>query len=285
MWAEDLSGRNMATYAIGDVQGCFRELETLLARVDFVPGRDRLWMVGDLVNRGPQSLEVLRFVKSLGSSAITVLGNHDLHLIAVASGHAKTHRGDTLQSILQAPDKGELIDWLRSQRLAYAEAGYLMVHAGILPQWSADDVLRLAGEVEAVLGSAAYGEFIGKMYGNFPPIWNDELRGADRLRVIVNAMTRMRFCMTDGTMEFAEKGGPEKAPAGYLPWFDVPQRRTSAVTVICGHWSTLGYLQRPDLIALDSGCLWGGSLTAVRLEDRCAIQVACEPRAVPAPQQ
>jgi bis(5'-nucleosyl)-tetraphosphatase (symmetrical) len=275
----------MATYAIGDVQGCFGALEALLARVRFEPGRDRLWLVGDLVNRGPQSLQVLRFVKALGSSAITLLGNHDLHLIAVAAGYAKPHRSDTLTPILQAPDRAELIDWLRRQRLAYAEGGYLMVHAGLLPQWSADDVLRLAGEVETVLRSATYDSFVKAMYGNQPPAWDEKLEGEDRLRVIVNAMTRMRFCTAGGDMEFGEKGGPENAPAGYLPWFDVPHRKTADLTVLCGHWSTLGYVQRPGLIALDSGCLWGGSLTAVRLEDRQATQVACEPQAVPAPRQ
>jgi bis(5'-nucleosyl)-tetraphosphatase (symmetrical) len=272
----------MATYAIGDVQGCFGALETLLARVRFEPGRDRLWLVGDLVNRGPQSLQVLRLVKALGSSAITLLGNHDLHLIAVAAGYAKPHRSDTLAPILMAPDRAELIDWLRRQRLAYAEGGYLMVHAGLLPQWSADDVLRLAGEAETVLRSADYGSFVKTMYGNQPPAWDEALEGDDRLRVIVNAMTRMRFCTAGGVMEFAEKGGPENAPAGYLPWFDVPHRKTADFTVVCGHWSTLGYVQRPDLIALDSGCLWGGCLTAVRLEDRQATQVMCEPQAVPA---
>jgi bis(5'-nucleosyl)-tetraphosphatase (symmetrical) len=275
----------MATYAIGDVQGCFEALETLLARVRFEPGRDRLWLVGDLVNRGPQSLQVLRLVKALGSSAITLLGNHDLHLIAVAAGYAKPHRSDTLDSILQAPDRDELIDWLRRQRLAYAEGSYLMVHAGLLPQWSADDVLRLAGEVESMLGSAGCDSFVKTMYGNQPPAWDEKLEGDDRLRVIVNAMTRMRFCTAGGVMEFGEKGGPENAPAGYLPWFDVPHRKTADLTVVCGHWSTLGYVQRPDLIALDSGCLWGGCLTAVRLEDRQATQVACEPRAIPAPRQ
>lgn len=272
----------MATYAIGDIQGCYSALQTLLERIDFVSGRDRLWLVGDLVNRGTQSLEVLRYVKSLGSSAITLLGNHDLHLIALASGHGKPHRGDTLDPILQAPDRDELMAWLRAQRLAYREHGYLMVHAGVLPQWTADDVMRLAGEVESVLGSPAYSGFLQKMYGNQPSSWDENLQGEDRLRVTVNAMTRMRFCTKTGEMEFREKGGPEKAPSGFLPWFDVAGRKTSELTMICGHWSTLGYLQRPDLIALDSGCLWGGKLTAVRLEDRLATQVECEPQANPA---
>ena len=271
----------MATYAIGDVQGCCSALEALLRRVDFDTARDRLWLVGDLVNRGPESLEVLRLVKGLGSSAVVTLGNHDLQLVALAAGHAKSHRGDTLDAVLAAPDRDELLDWLRTRRLAYAEGGYLMVHAGLLPQWSADDVLRLAGEVEAVLASAGYSTFVEKMYGNDPATWSEGLQGADRLRAIVNAMTRMRFCTTDGAMEFREKGGIDKAPTGYQPWFDVAGRKTSNMTVVCGHWSALGFVQRPDLIALDSGCVWGGRLTAVRLEDRQPVQVACESPGVP----
>jgi bis(5'-nucleosyl)-tetraphosphatase (symmetrical) len=271
----------MATYAIGDVQGCCGALEALLRRVDFSATRDRLWFVGDLVNRGPQSLEVLRLIKGLGSSAIVTLGNHDLHLVALAAGHAKTHRGDTLDAVLKAPDRDELVDWLRTRRLAYADAGYLMVHAGLLPQWSAADVLRLAGEVEAVLASASYASFLEKMYGNDPAAWSETLRGTDRLRTIVNAMTRMRFCTRGGEMEFREKGSASKAPAGYQAWFDVPGRKTADKTVVCGHWSALGYVQRLDLIALDSGCVWGGCLTAVRLEDRQPIQVTCESPGVP----
>jgi bis(5'-nucleosyl)-tetraphosphatase (symmetrical) len=273
----------MATYAIGDVQGCCSALEALLRRVDFSAERDRLWLVGDLVNRGSQSLEVLRLVKGLGASAVVTLGNHDLHLVALAAGHAKPHRGDTLQAVLEAPDRDELLHWLRTRRLAYAEGEYLMVHAGLLPQWSSADVLRLAGEVEAALAPAAYAAFVEKMYGNHPASWSEELAGADRLRAIVNAMTRMRFCTTAGEMEFREKGGAGKAPAGYHPWFDRPGRKTSNNTVVCGHWSALGYIQRPDLIALDSGCVWGGCLTAVRLEDRQPIQVACESPGVPMP--
>ena len=272
---------NMATYAIGDVQGCCSALEALLRRVDFSAARDRLWLVGDLVNRGPQSLEVLRLVKGLGSSAIVTLGNHDLHLVALAAGHAKAHRSDTLESVLQAPDRDDLLAWLRTRRLAYAEGDYLMVHAGLLPQWSVADVLRLAGEVEAVLASADYVSFIEKMYGNHPAAWSEKLADVDRLRAIVNAMTRMRFCTTGGEMEFREKGGADKAPPGYQPWFNVPGRKTANKTVICGHWSALGYVQQANLIALDSGCVWGGCLTAVRLEDRQAIQVACESPGVP----
>jgi bis(5'-nucleosyl)-tetraphosphatase (symmetrical) len=275
----------MATYAIGDVQGCFAALKSLLANLQFDPVQDRLWFVGDLVNRGPQSLEVLRFVQSLGERAVTVLGNHDLHLIAVAHGSAGINRGDTLDAILQAPDRQQLIDWLRTRRMAHLEDGYLLVHAGLLPQWNAAQVMRLAGEVEQVLASRAYPEFIAQMYGDQPSAWREELSGADRLRAIVNAMTRMRFCTADGSMELREKGGIECTPAGFYPWFDAPGRNTAGLTVVCGHWSTLGFKQRADLLALDSGCLWGGSLTAVRLEDRQVIQLPCESQAEKGPPQ
>jgi len=272
----------MARYAIGDVQGCYAALEELLAQIRFDRACDRLWFVGDLVNRGPQSLEVLRFVRSLGERAVTVLGNHDLHLVAVESGHAKPHRSDTLNAIFDAPDRTELLDWLRTRRLAYLEDGFLLVHAGLLPQWSGADALRLAGEVEAVLASPEFGSFVSRMYGNHPDRWDESLAGADRLRAIVNAMTRMRFCNEQGCMELHEKGGPERTPQGFLPWFDIAARRTAGLTVICGHWSTLGFIQRQGLIALDSGCVWGGCLTAVRLEDRQAFQVSCAPQAGPA---
>jgi bis(5'-nucleosyl)-tetraphosphatase (symmetrical) len=272
----------MARYAIGDVQGCFAALEALLAKIGFDRTRDRLWFVGDLVNRGPQSLEVLRFVRSLGEQAVTVLGNHDLHLIAVESGHAKPHRGDTLDPVLNAPDRAELLQWLRSRRLAYLEDGFLLVHAGLLPQWSGADTVRLAGEVEAVLASPRFGSFVSRMYGDHPDRWDDALAGVDRLRAIVNAMTRMRFCNEQGFMELREKGGPERTPRGFLPWFDIAARRTAELTIVCGHWSTLGFVERPGLVALDSGCVWGGCLTAVRLEDRQVFQVSCEQQAAPA---
>jgi bis(5'-nucleosyl)-tetraphosphatase (symmetrical) len=275
----------MATYAIGDVQGCCSELEALLDKVAFTPARDKLWLVGDLINRGPRSLDVLRLVKSLGASAVTVLGNHDLHLIAVAAGSSKLKRGDTLDAILAAPDRAELIDWLRTRPLAYAEGEYLMVHAGVLPQWSAADVLRLAAEVSTLLASGSYAGFMREMYGNLPSRWSEDLTGTDRLRAIVNALTRMRFATPQGDMELEEKGGTERAPAGYFPWFDVPGRKTADRTMVCGHWSALGYVQRPGLLALDSGCVWGASLTAVRLEDRQATQLACAPPARPAHSQ
>jgi bis(5'-nucleosyl)-tetraphosphatase (symmetrical) len=272
----------MARYAIGDVQGCYAALEELLAKISFDRARDRLWFVGDLVNRGPQSLEVLRFVRSLGDGAVTVLGNHDLHLVAVEAGYATPHRSDTLNAILDAPDRAELLGWLRTRRLAYLEDGFLLVHAGLLPQWSADDVMRLAGEVEAVLASPEFGSFVSRMYGNYPDRWDESLAGADRLRAIVNAMTRLRFCNEQGIMELHEKGGRERTPQGFLLWSDIAARRTAGLTIICGHWSTLGFTQRPGLISLDSGCVWGGCLTAVRLEDRQAFQVSCAQQAAPA---
>jgi len=270
----------MATYAVGDVQGCFAELEALLDMAGF-SADDRLWLVGDLVNRGPRSLDVLRYVKSLGDRAITVLGNHDLNLVAVAAGVARPGRGDTLDEILSAPDKIELIDWLRTRPLAHVDGDHLMVHAGLLPQWSASDTLRLADEVESVLASAAHASFLSQMYGNHPARWDESLAGVDRLRAIVNVMTRMRFCTPDGDIELKEKGGLARTPKAYFPWFDAPGRKTAGLTVVCGHWSTLGYLARPDLLALDSGCVWGGNLTAVRLDDRHVFQLGCAERASP----
>jgi len=265
----------MAIYAIGDIQGCYAELQQLLEQVRFDPAHDRLWLVGDLVNRGPDSLEVLRLVKSLGDSAITVLGNHDLHLLAVAQGAAELHRTDTLDGILNAPDRDELLHWLRSQRLLHAQDGYVLVHAGLLPQWSVAQAESLAREVEAVLRGDDHAAFLARMYGNAPHNWDDGLSGFKRLRVIVNAFTRMRICTKGGEMEFKFKGEVENIPAGYLPWFDVPKRASAASTVIFGHWSALGLMLKDNAIALDTGCLWGGPMTAIRLEDRQLFQVAC----------
>lgn len=265
----------MATYAIGDVQGCFDELQALLGMIGFDRGRDQLWFVGDLVNRGPKSLETLRFVRSLGERAVCVLGNHDLHLLALAQGSVEGRRDDTLEEVLAAPDCGELLDWLRSLPLVYLNAGHLLVHAGLPPQWDADEAKARAKEVEAELRGPQHREFLAHLYGSRPDRWSDALRGIGRLRVIVNAMTRMRFCKPDGTMEFGTKGEATQAPPGYLPWFEVPGRKSADVTVICGHWSALGLRVTPNLLALDSGCVWGGKLTAVRLEDRRVHQISC----------
>jgi bis(5'-nucleosyl)-tetraphosphatase (symmetrical) len=263
----------MATYAIGDVQGCFDEFEALLARIRFDPARDRLWLVGDLVNRGPKSLEVLRFVRALGDRAAVVLGNHDLHLVCLHEGFAKRRADDTFDELLAAPDARELIDWLRTRSLMHVEAGYAMVHAGLLPQWTIEKAALLAREVEAALRAPSYREFLANMYGSKPERWDDSLEGWDRLRVIVNAMTRMRFCARDGAMDFHAKG--TDAPAGYLPWFETRPRDERAA-IVCGHWSALGLKLTERLLALDTGCVWGGTLAALRLEDRALIQLPCK---------
>jgi bis(5'-nucleosyl)-tetraphosphatase (symmetrical) len=264
----------MATYAIGDLQGCYVELQDLLALIGFNPERDRLWLVGDLVNRGPASLEALRFVKDLGDRATVVLGNHDLHLVLRAEGMGRESKDDTIAPILEADDRDELIAWLRGLPLFHVEGEYAMVHAGLLPQWSVTQAQELASEVSAALSKKKkYIDFLEHMWGSKPDHWHDDLEGWDRLRVIVNAMTRMRFCSTDGVMEFHAKGKPENAPPGFMPWFEVPQRASLTHTLIFGHWSALGLRTEDKLLALDTGCLWGGQLTAVRLEDRALFQV------------
>ncbi|MBI2313593.1 MAG: symmetrical bis(5'-nucleosyl)-tetraphosphatase [Betaproteobacteria bacterium] len=265
----------MSTYAIGDLQGCYREFRQLLDLIGFDPARHRLWLVGDLVNRGPDSLALLRFVKGLGEAAVTVLGNHDLHLLMVAGGHEKLRKHDTIRDLLAAPDRDELLDWLRRQKMLHAEGDYAMVHAGLLPSWSVAKALDLAREVEAVLRGKDFDALCAHMYGNLPDRWRDDLAGYDRMRVIINAMTRLRICTPEGAMEFHYTGKLPHIPAGYLPWFEVPERASRGATVVCGHWSALGLRLAPGLIALDSGCLWGGELSAVRLEDRRVFQVAC----------
>jgi bis(5'-nucleosyl)-tetraphosphatase (symmetrical) len=260
----------MAIYAVGDVQGCFDELDSLLKKIEFGK-RDRLWFVGDLVNRGPKSLEVLRFVRALGSRAVVVLGNHDLHLVTQHEGFERARKDDTFTDVLQARDRGKLVDWLRTRPLMHAEGGYAMVHAGLLPQWSVPKALKLAGEVQAALRGRRYREFLQNMYGSQPDAWTESLRGWDRLRVIVNAMTRMRFCTPRGRMEFKAKGS--RPPRGYRAWFDL--RPKEKQTLVCGHWSQLGLKVKPKLAALDSGCVWGGKLSALRLEDRRLYAVPC----------
>ena len=265
----------MPTYAIGDLQGCQTSLLRLLDELEFDPVADRLWFVGDLVNRGPASLDVLRFVRSLGEAAVCVLGNHDLHLLALAEGFGRAHKGDTLDDVLNAPDRDELLVWLRHQKLAWRDGDWLMVHAGVLPAWTADEVMQRAAEAEASLQGPHYRDFFAQMYGNAPVAWDDGLAGVERLRVIVNAFTRLRYCSAAGEMEFHHKGAPGTQPTGWLPWFEVPGRRSADATFVIGHWSTLGLINRPELIALDTGCLWGGRLTAVRLEDRQVFAVQC----------
>ena len=273
----------MALYLIGDVQGCAAPLDRLLDKIAFSPSRDALVLLGDLVTRGPDSLSVLRRVQVLGASAQSLLGNHDLHLLGVAHGDRKAGRKDTLAGLLAAPDRDALLEWLRQQSMALHRriggGDLLMVHAGVPPQWSVDDTLARASELEAVLRGPDFGAFLANMYGNEPHRWDDKLQGDARLRVIVNALTRMRFCSADGHMEFEAKDGAGDAPAGYLPWFDVPARKTKDATVAFGHWSTLGWLSRPDIISTDTGCVWGGKLSAVRIgaspAERELIQVAC----------
>ena len=269
----------MATYAIGDIQGCFDELRRLVESFAFNPARDRIWFVGDLVNRGPKSLDVLRYVRALGERAVTVLGNHDLHLLVVAEGLGKPRHDDTLGEVLAAPDRAELLDWLRYRPMVHREGDHLMVHAGLLPAWDEARAEQLAREVETSLRGPAHRDFLRHLYGSQPDHWSEDLAGADRTRVIVNAMTRMRFCDSAGIMEFQTKGESTAAPAGYLPWFEAPGRAATRSTIVCGHWSALGVKLTPKLLMLDSGCVWGRNLTAIRLEDRRLFQVGCGVRA------
>jgi bis(5'-nucleosyl)-tetraphosphatase (symmetrical) len=265
----------MTTYAIGDIQGCHGRLDALLKKIDSIHPEAGIIFVGDLVNRGPGSLPTLRRVRALGSRARVLLGNHDLHLLAVANGIRKMHRSDTIDDILNAPDRDELLNWLRQQPLALMENGHLLVHAGVVPQWTARQVIDLAREVETVLSGPDWVPFLKTMYGNLPARWDDALEGADRLRCIVNALTRIRFCSSDGTMDLTASKGADTELPGQMPWFDVPGRKSADITVVFGHWSTLGLMIRPNLISLDTGCLWGGKLTAICLEDRSVIQVDC----------
>ncbi|MCW5602252.1 symmetrical bis(5'-nucleosyl)-tetraphosphatase [Nitrosomonas sp.] len=272
----------MATYAIGDLQGCHEAFQQLTELIGFNVTKDKLWLVGDIVNRGTGSLALLRFIMKLGDSAVLVLGNHDLHLLLVAEGFAQQRSGDTLQEILEAPDRQTLLSWLRQQRLFYAEDEYALVHAGLLPSWHIAQAAELAQEVETVLRGEKYHELLLRMYGDEPNCWSDNLEGYDRLRVIINAMTRLRICTPDGRMEFSYKGQLQTIPSGYLPWFEAPQRASSSATVVFGHWSALGLQVRDNILALDTGCLWGGQLTAIRLEDRRIFQVPCARRSVAA---
>ncbi|TFW33992.1 symmetrical bis(5'-nucleosyl)-tetraphosphatase [Massilia horti] len=271
----------MRTYVIGDLQGCAHEAQVLLDHIYEDAGGDaRILFVGDLINRGPQSLAALRRIKALseasGGKVEALLGNHDLHLLAVAAGARQLGKSDTLGEILAAPDRDELIAWLRQRPLAMFVDAHLLVHAGVPPQWSAAKTMALAGEVEAVLRSDEWIGFLGQMYGNEPDRWDDALEGVARLRCIVNALTRLRLCEPDGTMDFIHKES-DRGPEGstLLPWFEVPGRQTADVTVVFGHWSAMGLVLRPNLVGLDSGCVWGGKLSAVCLDDRALLQVDC----------
>jgi bis(5'-nucleosyl)-tetraphosphatase (symmetrical) len=300
----------MANYLIGDLQGCDSAFERLLAKIDFSPSRDTLFVLGDLVNRGPASLATLERLMAYGDAARCLLGNHDLNLLAIAHGVRQPHRKDTLTEILQSPKRAALMDWLKQQRLAMlfepqtktqidqtapnsskqANKPLLIVHAGVLPAWTAIKTVALANEVETLLRNASETElrdFFRDMYGDSPSQWHDDLQDTPRLRVIVNALTRLRFCTADGIMEFATKDSADAAPAGYMPWFDVPKRATQDVAVAFGHWSTLGWLDRTDVFALDGGCVWGGCLNALKLSNTASnphalIQVRCEQAQRPA---
>lgn len=268
----------MPTYAIGDVQGCDDELAELLQRIGFRADRDRLWFTGDIVNRGPSSLAALRRVHALGDNAVVVLGNHDLHLLAVArSAERRTKSADTLKEILAAPDRDRLLDWLESRPLAHHDAalGVAMVHAGLPPQWDLDAARSAAREVERALASDARGLY-AHMYGDKPDRWDDSLTGYERLRFIVNCLTRLRYCTPDGRINLRLKDTPDKIPPPWLPWFRVPGRASANLPIVCGHWSTLGLYLRDNVLAIDTGCVWGGKLCALRLDERAEpILVDC----------
>ncbi|AXK39329.1 symmetrical bis(5'-nucleosyl)-tetraphosphatase [Crenobacter cavernae] len=265
----------MATYAIGDIQGCYDPFQQLLREIDFQAGRDTLWLTGDLVNRGPESLEVLRWVYRHQDCVEMVLGNHDLHLLAVAEGFGKSHADDTLLDILNAADGKLLLDWLRCQPMMIATEGAAMVHGGLLPEWSIAKAMRLAAEVESALSGPHHRQFLSRLYGNKPTRWSEDLRGMDRLRLIVNAMTRMRMVTRDGEIDLTFKGEREDAPPNLVPWFEAPNRKSAGTPIVCGHWSALGLMLTDDVWAIDTGCLWGGSLTALRLEDLQAFSLPC----------
>jgi len=266
----------LATYAIGDLQGCFEPLERLLEVISFDRARDRLWFVGDLVNRGPDSLACLRFVRDLGDRAVAVLGNHDLHLLCVAEGIHGMGKRDTLQPILDDPERDALLAWLRRRPLLHSEDGFVLVHAGVLPAWSVAQARELAAEIERHLHGPRYRELLLNMFGDEPHAWDESLAGWERMRIIVNALTRVRMCDRTGALALRYKGEPdEHAPAGLVPWFDVPGRASRDATIIFGHWSALGLRVRDDIACLDSGCIWGRSLSALRLEDRAVFEVPC----------
>ena len=262
---------HMALYLIGDLQGCDAPLQRLLEKIDFSPSADTLFLLGDLVNRGPDSLGVLRRLSKLGDSAKSLLGNHDLHALAVSYGVRTTKRGDTLQALLDAQDSAFLFDWLRHRPMALQAHGWLMVHAGVLPQWTTAQTMALAAEVEHVLRGPDTKAHLTAMYGNTPAAWSDQLVGAERLRVVINALTRLRFCTADGLMDFTSNGSPDKPPVGYMPWFEVPGRATQDQPIGFGHWSALmpdkdgPARMRYNTLPLDTGCVWGGCLTAARL--------------------
>lgn len=271
----------MSTYAIGDLQGCYVSLQALLTKIGFNKSRDSLWLVGDLVNRGPDSLACLRFARGLGDRAIAVLGNHDLHLLAVAEGLSKAGKRDTLQPILDAPDRDDLLNWLRSQKLLHVDNEFVMVHAGLLPQWSLKKAISLAREVEALIRGRERRTFLKSMYGDEPAFWDDALVGSARSRLVTNAMTRMRLLNRQDEVNLDYKGELETIPPGTVPWFTRRHASTVNKTIIAGHWSALGLHVTANFVGLDTGCAWGQQLTAMRLEDRAIFQVDCAEEVVP----
>ncbi|MGV6825782.1 MAG: symmetrical bis(5'-nucleosyl)-tetraphosphatase [bacterium] len=276
----------MATYAIGDIQGCHDELLALLELIEFDRYRDQVWFVGDLVNRGPKSLETLRLVRDLGDSAITVLGNHDLHLLAMTHGNTRDKQPGSLQAILDAPDRDDLLFWLRHRPLIHHDEalGYTMLHAGLPPQWDLDTARQCATEVESVIQGKKHRKYFAEMYGDQPNCWDDTLEGIDRWRFITNCFTRLRYCTTYGELGLKQKGPPGTQKPRYTPWFMHPSRKTAEHRIVFGHWSTLGYHQANNTWAIDSGCLWGGEMTALRLDEDSptAIQLPCRGQQDPA---
>ena len=273
-------------HLVGDLQGCDDALERLLAEIGFSPSRDRLVVLGDLVNRGPGSLAVLRRLRALGDAAECLLGNHDLHLLAVAAGARRMHRGDTFGDVLADPQCAEHLHWLRQQQLALQVQGWLCVHAGVVPAWSAATTMALADEVQQVLRGPSHAELLQQMYGDAPRRWQPALAGPERWRCVINVLTRIRFCSADGTLDLLTKEGADSAaPPGYRPWFEWPERASAGQPMACGHWSTLGLVERADLLAIDTGCVWGGALTAVRIDGgrREIVQVSCASRPGPQP--
>ncbi|MBL8345893.1 MAG: symmetrical bis(5'-nucleosyl)-tetraphosphatase [Rubrivivax sp.] len=272
-------------YLVGDLQGCDDALERLLSLIDFSPSRARLVVLGDLVNRGPGSLAVLRRLRGFGDAATCLLGNHDLHLLAVAHGARTLHRGDTFGEVLADADRQSHLEWLRTRPLACEAAGWLCVHAGVVPQWNAHDTLALADEVSAMLRGPGLPDFLHAMYCDTPTRWAPDLHGLERWRFVVNVLTRIRFCSPEGELDLKTKEGSAAARPGFMPWFEVPGRRSAGQPVACGHWSTLGLVQRPDLLAIDTGCVWGGALTAVRVDGgrRELVQVPCAGHLQPGP--
>ncbi|WGS50611.1 symmetrical bis(5'-nucleosyl)-tetraphosphatase [Paraburkholderia sp. D15] len=275
---------SLAPLAFGDLQGCRTPFQQLLAKAA-PPAGTPLWFAGDLINRGAESLATLRDIIALGDQAVPVLGNHDLHLLSVSAGIRKAKKGDTIGEILAAPDAADLLEWVRHRPLAHFDQGMLMVHAGVLPQWDVNLTLELADELQRALRAPNWKETLAGLYGNEPNRWSPELKGIDRLRLTCSTLTRIRFCNADGVMDFSSSGGLNAAPSGCMPWFDVPSRKTAGVTVVFGHWAALGLTVRENLIGLDSGCVWGEKLSAIRLTQdpaaRTLTQVDCENCRVP----